>query len=148
MRPTTTAFLVCAPLALVGPASAVIDFSNFHTPAQVNAELDNLAAAHPAIAQMTSIGNSVEGLPIRALKSSDGVGINDPNEGDVVFVSLNHAREWITVEMGLYLAEYLLTHYDTDPALRACMDNLEIWIIPVLNPDGYAYTHSVDRYWR
>lgn len=50
--------------------------------------------------------------------------------------------------MPLRLAEYLLTN--KDPKLQACMNNLQIWIIPVLNPDGYAYTGDPngDRYWR
>lgn len=148
MKTKTAVLALSALLAPAGRAATAIDFSNFHTPAQVQTEISNLVAAHPTIAQLTTIGNSVEGRPIQAIKISDGVGTNDPNEGDVVFVALHHAREWITVEMGLYLAEYLLTHYDTDAALRACMDNLEIWIIPVVNPDGYEYTHSTYRYWR
>lgn len=133
-----------------GPAFGAIDFSAFHTPAQVDSELANLASTHPSIARLQTIGNSVEGRPIRALKISDNVNTDESDEGDVVFVALHHAREWISAEVALYLAEYLVTHYSTDAALRACMDNLEIWIIPVLNPDGYIYSASDPsrRYWR
>jgi hypothetical protein len=60
--------------------------------------------------------------------------VDDPAKGDVVFVGLHHAREWLAAEMPLRLAEYLLTNYGTDPGLQACMNNLQIWIIPVLNP--------------
>src|SRR5256714_778862 len=129
---------------------ASIDFSNFHTPAQMDNELTNLATTHPSIAQIFTIGNSVEGRPIRGLKISNNVAIDDATKGDVVFISLQHAREWIAAEMALYLAEYLVTHYSTDPALQACMNNLQIWIIPVANPDGYVYTASDPsrRFWR
>lgn len=140
------ALLVCSVLAV--PVSAQIDFSNFHTPAQVDAIINNLVATHPTIARSFTIGTSWEGRPIRGIKISDNVSIDEPDEGDLVFVALHHAREWISVEMSLYLAEYLLTHYGTDAQLRACMDNLEIWIIPVLNPDGYAYTSTTNRCWR
>lgn len=135
------------------PASflhAQIDFTDWHTPAEINTELMNLAAAHPTIATTFSIGTSHLGNPIQCIKISDNVGIDDPNEGDVVFVSLHHAREWLTPEMALYLAEHLLDAYTSgaDPELVTCINNLEIWIIPVLNPDGYAYTNTADRYWR
>lgn len=132
------------------PAAAVIDFTNFHTPAQIDSELTNLAATHPTIAQIFTIGTSVEGRPIRGIKISDNVATNESDEGDVVFVGLHHAREWISAEVSLYLAEYLLTHYATDASLQACMNNLEIWIIPVLNPDGYIYSasSSANRCWR
>ncbi len=137
-------------VAALGASATPIDFSNFHTPAQIDAELNNLAAAHPGLAQVVTIGMSVEGRPIWALKISDNVGVDETNEGDVVFVALHHAREWLTAEMGLYLAEYLLTHYGSDAALQACMNNLEIWIIPVVNPDGYVHTAAMGgyRYWR
>ncbi|PYS75508.1 MAG: hypothetical protein DMF73_00380 [Acidobacteria bacterium] len=134
----------------VSEIRASIDFSNFHTPTQMDNELTNLATTHASIAQIFTIGNSVEGRPIRGLKISNNVAIDDATKGDVVFIALQHAREWIAAEMALYLAEYLVTHYSTDPNLQACMNNLQIWIIPVANPDGYVYTASDPsrRFWR
>jgi hypothetical protein len=44
------------------------------------------------------------------------------------------------------LAEYLLTNYATDSGLQACMNNLQIWIIPVLNPDGYVAQGQMQRF--
>lgn len=138
--------LTCVPLV----CGQAIDFTNFHTPAQIDTELANLAAAHPAIAQVFTFGTSVEGRPLRGIKISDNVAVNETDEGDVVFVGLHHAREWLSAEMALYLAEYLVTNYQTDQALRQCMNNLEIWIIPVLNPDGYVYSAAApgNRLWR
>lgn len=127
-----------------------VDFSNFHTPAQVDTILGELQAAHPSRCQVITLGNSLEGRPIKAIKISDNVAVDEPNEGDVVFFGLHHAREWLTVEMSLYLAERLLNEYATVPQVQANIDNLEIWIVPVVNPDGYAWTHAApaNRYWR
>jgi len=149
MKAHVLASVLAAAALLPAPALA-IDFSNYHTPAQMDAELTNLAAAHPGLAQVFTIGTTAEGRPIRGLKISDNVAMDETGEGDVVFVALHHAREWISAEMALYLAEYLLTHHDTDPALAACMDQLEIRIIPVMNPDGYAYSAAApaNRLWR
>lgn len=150
MRPLLIGLLLVVFAAVMPARGEPIDFTNFHTPAQIDSELASLAAAHPTIAQLVTIGSSDEGRPILALKISDNVATDETDEGDVVFVALHHAREWIAAEMALYLAEYLVTHYNADPALQACMNNLEIWIIPVLNPDGYVYTADPNgyRYWR
>jgi carboxypeptidase T len=143
--------LALAVAALPSAAQAQIDFTNWHTPAGINAELANLAAAHPTRAMVFSIGNSVNGLPINCLKISDNVNVNETNEGDVVFVGLHHAREWISPETALFLAEQLLNAAasGSDPELTACVNNLEIWIIPALNPDGYQFTTTTgNRFWR
>lgn len=147
MTRTIAALLVS--LGVAAPAHA-IDYTAFHTPAQIDAELTGLATANPGVAQIFTYGTSVEGRTLRGLKISDNVAINEPAEGDLVFVGLHHAREWLTAEMSLYLADQLLARRQTDPALRACMDNLQIWIIPVVNPDGYAYSAAApgNRYWR
>jgi hypothetical protein len=79
-------------LAAPSPSHADINFSDYHTPAEMEAELDNLAATHPDIAKVVTIGTSVEKRPIKALKISDFVNVDDPNKGDVVFVALHHAR--------------------------------------------------------
>jgi len=140
--------LVIFALCLASSASGQIDFTQFHTPASLSSDLSGLAAAHPTLAQMVTIGTSIEGRPIQAIKISTNPGVDDAAKSDVIFVGLHHAREWLAAEMPLYLAEYLLTHYSTDTQLQTCMNHLQIWIIPVLNPDGYQYTATTDRFWR
>ena len=127
---------------------AQIDFTQYHTPTSLINDLTNLSANHPATSQLFTIGTSVEGRQIQGIKISTNPGVDDSAKGDVIFVGLHHAREWLAAEMPLRLAEYLLTN--TDPKLQACMSNLQIWIIPVLNPDGYVYTADPNgyRYWR
>jgi hypothetical protein len=137
-------------LGVATTSHAAIDFSSFHSPAQVDTILDDLVSGHPGLAALSTIGTSHEGRPIKALKISDNVATDEPDEGDVLFVALHHAREWISVEMALYLAEEILTRYSTDAQLQADVNNLEIWIVPVVNPDGFAYTWSPTgyRFWR
>ncbi|MEO1086099.1 MAG: M14 family zinc carboxypeptidase, partial [Acidobacteriota bacterium] len=148
----TKGLLVTLTLAtlLASPSLAQIDFSNFHSPAEVDAILEELVDEHPTLARLSTIGTSHEGRPIQVLKISDNVHLDETDEDDVLFVAAHHAREWITVEMALYLAEQLLVRYDTDPQLRADIDNLEIWIVPIVNPDGVAYSWlpTGDRMWR
>lgn len=139
-----------AGLLFATTAAAGIDFSDYHDPTQAAAALTALEAAHPTLAKVVTIGTTGGGRPIQALKISDDVAVDEPQEGEVVFIGAHHAREWLTVEMSLYLAEYLLDHYAIDPALKADMDSLQIWIVPISNPDGVAHTWDPAgyRYWR
>jgi hypothetical protein len=134
--------------AIATSAAAQIDFSDWHSTAEVNTILTNLAAAHPTRCSIVTIGNSDGGTAIRALKISDSVSTDDPNEGDVVIVAAHHAREWMSIETALYIAEQLLVRYGSDATVTAAVDSLEIWIVPVVNPDGFAYTQTTDRFWR
>ena len=143
---STILLLFCATKFLVGQ----IDFTQYHTPASLTSDLSNLATTHPTLSQLFTIGTSLEGRAIQGIKISTNPGVDDQAKGDVIFVGLHHAREWLAAEMPLRLAEYLLTNYANDPDLQSCMNHLQIWIIPVLNPDGYAYTVDPNgyRYWR
>ncbi len=141
MKPTGVCVAVL--LTLPGSATGQIDFSAFHTPAQVNAEMGNLVTRFPGLVQQVQVGSTIDGHPISALRVSGPTA-----SGDVIIVALHHAREWIATEVALYIAEHLLTRRATDPQLSQDMSNLNIWIVPVVNPDGYAYTESSDRYWR
>ncbi|VDM97627.1 unnamed protein product, partial [Onchocerca ochengi] len=46
----------------------------------------------------------------------------------------------------------LVTRYDIDPQIRRFVDEMDWYIVPVLNPDGYEYTrsstHPEIRLWR
>ena len=125
----------------------------YHSYGEIRDELQQLELAYPQIAKVHDIGDSWEktrGIADRdiwAIKISDNVA-QEEDEPEVLFIGCHHAREWISVEVPLYLAKYLLENYDTDALIRAYVDNGEIWIVPMLNPDGHQYTIDVDRLWR
>lgn len=143
-------------LLSVYASAGILNFANYHTPAQVDAALTTLHNTYPGKTSIVTLGNSYNGNPIKALKISFNPAVNDPTKGDVVYVGLHHAREWVSVEMCLYLADELLSQYNSNATLKADMDRLQIWIVPVVNPDGYLYTttgsscvNSTDpRMWR
>ncbi|MBI1815150.1 MAG: zinc carboxypeptidase [Deltaproteobacteria bacterium] len=140
--------------ALTIGSAASLD-GQFHSYAEVAAELQDLAARYPGIASLSSLGPTYEGREIWALKISRDVTVDDPNKPDVLFTGCHHAREWISVEPPMYFAHRLLDDYATDDSVRYFVDHAEIWIVPIVNPDGLAYSQrsansagdSV-RYWR
>jgi carboxypeptidase T len=120
---------------------------DFHSYPELERDLMALADTRPDLAQVIDIGDSLEGRNIYALKISDNVGMQE-NEASIIFLGCHHAREWISVEVPYLLGEYLVENYDTNTEVRRLVDNCEIWIVPLVNPDGLEYSIHFYRYWR
>jgi murein tripeptide amidase MpaA len=123
-------------------------FDDFKDLAGIEARMEALAAQRPDLARTITIGTSIEGRPIRGLRISRDGPLTDPYKPGLVFLSTQHAREWIAPMVTMYFAEALVTRYDTDPAIQEVVDRGEVYVVPVANPDGYVYTWATDRLWR
>ncbi|GHC33938.1 hypothetical protein GCM10010348_71190 [Streptomyces anthocyanicus] len=123
--------------------------SGYHDYAETVAELDRIADAYPDLARKSVVGKSYEGRDIVALKISDNVG-TDEDEPEVLFNANIHAREHLTTEQALYLADLFTSRHGSDTRVTNVVDSREIWIIPMLNPDGSEYDHATGSYrsWR
>lgn len=120
---------------------------DFHSYPELERDLFALESSYPGLAQVSVLGTSLENRNIYALKISDNVA-SDEDEAEVLFIGCHHAREWISVEVPYLLGKYLLENYDTVSAVQNLVDRSEIWIIPLLNPDGLEYSIYFYRYWR
>jgi carboxypeptidase T len=123
--------------------------SNYHDYAEMLAELQQAALDHPSIFSLFSIGVSYEGRTIWAGKISDNVNV-DENEPEVLFTHHQHAREHLTVEMGLYTLRILTDEYGSNPQITSLVDGREIWFVFDMNPDGGEYDIATGSYvsWR
>ncbi len=136
-------FVLAPPPGLppVGAADTFQVYRSFDKPLTgIRATLAAWAAADTLL-HLDSIGASLEGRPILAVKI--GAAADDPARPNVLFMGTHHAREWVSTEMAMQLVRWLAD--SLPPALR---DTRDIWVIPVENPDGYQYTFTTDRFWR
>jgi len=117
---------------------------SYHSIEEINGYLDGLIAGHPNIAKKVFFpGKSYEG------RESTGVSISAGSNKPVVFWhGGEHAREWISTATIVYIADKLISGYASDPSIKCLVDNYEIVLLPVANPDGYVYSRSTDRMWR
>ncbi|MEJ5261604.1 MAG: M14 family zinc carboxypeptidase [Ignavibacterium sp.] len=116
----------------------------FFTLNEINARLDSMYMLYPnIITQKFSIGTTIEGRSIYAVKVSDNPNINE-NEPQVQFNALIHAREPQAMMTIMYYLYYLLENYGTDPEVTYLVNNREIYFIPCINPDGYEYNRSTN----
>ncbi len=125
-------------------------FSRYLTLDEVYTAMRTLAEQNPRLVQMLQVGVSVEGRPIYALRIT-----RDPQRArvyrdrpQVVFNACQHAREWITVSVALYLAYAMVANYGVDARVTQWLQRTEVYVVPVVNPDGYVYTWTTNRLWR
>ncbi len=122
--------------------SPALSEGRFHSYEETLSEFNQLAAQHPDMARVVTLGLSYEGRQIFALKISRSPDTNDAAKPDVLITGCHHAREWISVEPPVYFASQLIDGYESDDAVRHLVDNLEIWIVPIVNPDGLTYSQA------
>jgi len=121
----------------------------YHSISQIAQLLNDAESDHSSIAETFSIGMSVQGRDLIGLHISDNVSGAEEAEPEVRITSTMHGNEPPGMEMMLYLIEYLTDNYPADPVVQNLVDNYDIWILPLHNPDGYAAAdrenaHNVD----
>ncbi|MBT2402261.1 MULTISPECIES: M14 family metallopeptidase [unclassified Streptomyces] len=114
-------------------------------------EILRTAQANPGLTKVVSIGKTVQGKDILALKvTKNARQTEDGDKPSVLYMSNQHAREWITPEMTRRLMHHTLDNYGKDARITKLVDTTELWFLLSANPDGYDYTHAPDgqRLWR
>ncbi|XP_054149648.1 carboxypeptidase A2-like [Melozone crissalis] len=124
-------------------STSSFDFGAYHTLDDINAELDQLASEHSFVEKI-QIGESYEKRPLYVLKFSTG-GSNRP----AIWLDAGiHSREWVTQASALWIANKIASDYGTDESITSLLDKMDLFLLPVANPDGFVYTHTSNRMWR
>lgn len=97
--------------------------------------MQDFASDYPAICRLDTFGTSEEGRLLLALKISDHVDVDEP-EASFFYSSTMHGNEIVGYVLLLRLADSLLRGYGHDEEVTGLLDNLQIWINPLANPDG------------
>ena len=93
------------------------------------------ASSYPAICKLDTIGLSIQGRLLLAVKISDNVN-NEESEPQFFYTSSIHGDELTAYVEMLHLIDYLLLNYGIDPRITDLVNNTEIYINPLANPDG------------
>ncbi|WP_318218090.1 M14 family metallopeptidase [Streptomyces sp. SCL15-6] len=114
-------------------------------------EILRTAQQNPGLTKVVSIGKTVRGQDILALKlTKNAEKSKDGSKPAVLYMSNQHAREWITPEMTRRLMHHYLDNYAKDRRIKKIVDSTELWFVLSANPDGYDYTFQdpANRLWR
>ncbi len=117
------------------PETAARGLGVYHKHAALTAELQAYAAAFPTICRLVNVGTSVQGRELWAMLITDNPDVEE-DEPEFKYVSSMHGDEIVGVEMCLYLIKTLLVGYGSSSRITDLVDSTEIWIMPLMNPDG------------
>jgi len=119
-------------------AKGLLDKGVYHTYDQVISIMTDSAAAHPGICRIDTIGLSVENRLILAWRITDNPLVEEA-EPEVRVMGNIHGDEFIGCEVPLYFGLHLLKNYGSDPVVTRLVDSTEIWVVPMMNPDGHYH---------
>ena len=100
--------------------------------------MQDFANNYPNICVLDTIGNTQEGRKVVVLKITDNPNI-DEYEPEFFYTGQMHGDEIVTGVLFLRLIDYLLSEYATNDEIINIINNTEIWINPIANPDGMWY---------
>ncbi|HOO56533.1 MAG TPA: M14 family zinc carboxypeptidase [bacterium] len=107
--------------------------TNYRTFSGFNAEVETVLAGSKAPVELVAVGASGEGRGISGICFGDG----DYRKPELLFFALTHPLEFIGAETALDIIRYL-----SEGSENSVLENCNIWVLPILNPDGYAKVES------
>lgn len=128
--------------------SAIQQIDHYTSYDEIETILRDISSRYRKITKLyDNRGTTSEGRTIWMIKISDSPNVNEDSETDVLFVGAHHGDEAIGNEMALLIINTFTSGYGKDPRITWLVDNHEIWVIPMPNPDGLEYTLNSDS-WR
>ncbi|XP_062384425.1 carboxypeptidase O-like [Sardina pilchardus] len=123
------------------------DYTKYHPLPEITAWMKQIETDNPGVVSITNYGTSFEKREIAFLK----IGLNPAENKKAIWMDCGiHAREWISPAFCQYFVKEILRTYKTDAKVEEMLKNLDFYVTPVLNVDGYIYTwkDNTTRLWR
>jgi hypothetical protein len=109
----------------------------YPTITELYASIDAVLAGHSNICRSVIIGTSVQGRPLRAVVVSDNPAVEEV-EPELRIIGAIHGDEKTAAMVTLGFLQTLTDGYSDSPMCQYIVDNTELWVVPVINPDGYV----------
>jgi hypothetical protein len=129
-------------LTMATTVAQMASWDRYPTFEVLNQMIDQFATDYPNICRVETLGLSEAGRPIKIVKITDNPD-NNEQEPEFYYTGQMHGDEIVDYIMFLRLIDYMLSNYGTDTRVTNLINNYEIWINPLSNPDGtYAGGNS------
>ncbi|MBZ5640384.1 MAG: carboxypeptidase regulatory-like domain-containing protein [Acidobacteriia bacterium] len=129
---------------------------DYTDPQELSTFMDQVQAAYPTLAKKFVLKDTLfEGQKQYAMKITKDVS-TDNDRPAFILDAQHHAREVMTAEIARDVIDYLTRVYvngdPLDPSAQAkvqrWVDNVDIWVVGSVNPDGAMYVFQHDTSWR
>ncbi|KAL6067921.1 hypothetical protein STEG23_022537 [Scotinomys teguina] len=116
-------------------------YNNWET---IESWINQVASENPDLVSQSTIGTTFEGRNMYLLK----VGKAKPNKPAIFIDCGFHAREWISPAFCQWFVREAVRTYGREIHMTQLLDELDFYVLPVVNIDGYVYTWTKSRMWR
>jgi carboxypeptidase T len=137
------------------PLTNIIEFPDkdkkYHTYKETIHKLKDLHKKYPKISELFSIGTSIDGRDLLGIRIfNQSLHKKDDFVPGILFTGAHHAREHLSVEIPLMISDHILNNYSTNSKIKELVNSRDIYIIPMINPDGAMHDIVGQRYklWR
>lgn len=123
-------------------------FNAYRTWPEILNWLNQIHNQYSSLTSLEQIGTTVLGEPIMGIHIKGRASAN--RKPFIMFNSLQHAREWISGATTTFIISKLVSGYGVNAQITQMVDQIDWFIIPVVNVDGYQWTWAKtgDRLWR
>ncbi|XP_076014511.1 carboxypeptidase B [Genypterus blacodes] len=120
-------------------------YTRYNSWDKVQSWITSISSSYPSLISKQVIGNTYEGRPMTLLK----LGKKSSSTKPAIFMDCGiHAREWISPAFCQWFVREALSTYGSDSQMTSMLNEMDIFVLPVFNIDGYDYTHKSNRMWR
>ncbi|XP_060949864.1 carboxypeptidase B [Limanda limanda] len=127
------------------PSPRSHSYTKYNSFDKVQSWINSISSSNSDLISKQVIGNSYEGRPMTVLK----LGKKSSSTKPAIFMDCGiHAREWISPAFCQWFVKEALSTYGSDSQMTSLLNNMDVYVLPVFNVDGYDYTHKSNRMWR
>ncbi|MEQ2175577.1 hypothetical protein GOODEAATRI_019264 [Goodea atripinnis] len=128
-----------------GASPRAHSYTKYNTWSEIEAWIDSTASANPTLVSKQVIGNTFEGRPLILLK----IGKSSTSTKPAIFMDCGfHAREWIAPAFCQWFVKEAVETYGSDTEMTSLLNDMDVYVMPVFNVDGYVFSHTNNRMWR
>ena len=128
--------------------SATQALADYTDPQELSAFMDQVVAAYPNLAEKSVLQSPLfEGQTQYVLHLTKDVAL-DNDRPSFVLDAQHHAREVMTPEIARDVIDYLTSRYATETEVQRWLDNINVYVVGSVNPDGAMYVFTTDTSWR
>jgi hypothetical protein len=131
--------------AQAGPSPLPSGRNEYRHYPDIQSDLKKVVAAHGDLARpITLPKKSFQGRDLQGVEISANVGAADDGKPAFFLMGEHHAREWPSAEIPVEMALYLTNNYGKDQRVTNLLDHVRIYVVPVINPDGYIVSREAN----
>ncbi|NP_001087305.1 carboxypeptidase O gene 1 L homeolog [Xenopus laevis] len=124
---------------------AEFDYTKYHPMDEIYQWMDQVKETYSDLVSMHYLGSTYEHRPIYYFK----IGWPSDKPKKIIWMDCGiHAREWIAIAYCQWFVKEILETHKNNPLLQKVLHNIDFYVVPVLNIDGFIYSWNVDRLWR